>query len=206
MKTMTIGVTGPSGAGKSTLTKYFSHVGIPTLDADSVYHSLLESSEALFKALTCEFGNDIIESGKISRPLLREKVFSDGDGERLRRLNSITHEFVLREIREFLSTCNEKQLPFAVIDVPLLIECGLAADCDYVISVLSDREKRIERIMERDSLTEEEAEARIKVQKPDSFYIEGSNRIIYNNGNAGAVEIEFMKLASRLGIGLGGEK
>jgi dephospho-CoA kinase len=49
--------------------------------------------------------------------------------------------------------------------------------------VLSDREKRMKRITERDNLTDNEANLRIEAGKPDSLYKERADFIIYNNGS-----------------------
>ncbi len=201
-----IGITGPSGAGKSSLTEYFKKASIPVSDADSLYHELLESSEDLRTALAAEFGECVTSEGKIDRKALAGIVFAPGAEERLARLNEITHAFVLREVRAFLSECEAHGEGFAAIDVPLLFESGISDDCDYTVSVLASRDVRLERIKSRDSLSDEEAEKRLSAQKDDEFYTSRSSRVIYNNGKDSELELEFMKLASRLGIILGGDK
>ncbi len=201
-----IGITGPSGAGKSSLSELFIKANIPVSDADSVYHELLDSSEELRSALANEFGKDILCDGKIERKILSSVVFSPGAEDKLKRLNEITHAFVISDIRKFLSECELSDEKFAVIDVPLLFESGLDSDCDYTVSVLADKDIRLERIISRDSIEEEDAKKRLDSQKPDSFYTERSSRIIYNNGRKGEIELEFMKLCARLGITLGGSK
>ena len=72
---------------------------------------------------------------------------------------------------------------FALIDAPLLIEAGLDADCDFIISVIADRSIRLERIMRRDKIDEEMAQKRVDSQKPAEFYTEKSDFMIENNGD-----------------------
>ena len=51
------------------------------------------------------------------------------------------------------------------------------------VAVISDRVKRIERIRERDGLTQEEAERRIDAQKSDSYYSENCSHVLVNDSS-----------------------
>ena len=73
--------------------------------------------------------------------------------------------------------------PVCVIDAPLLIEAGLTSICDFVISVLANKETRIQRIITRDKIDLEKATRRIDSQKSDDFYIDNSDYTIYNDSS-----------------------
>ena len=47
-----IGITGPTGAGKTTALQALVELDAHIIDADAVYHALLESSAPLRAALT----------------------------------------------------------------------------------------------------------------------------------------------------------
>ena len=68
-------------------------------------------------------------------------------------------------------------------DAPTLFEAGADDFCDAVIAVLAPYDTRVARIIERDSLTDEAARARIDAQPNDTFYREKCGYIIENNGD-----------------------
>jgi dephospho-CoA kinase len=151
---MIIGITGGSGSGKSSLARL---LGCKVIDADKIYRRLLETNGELRAELTAEFGT-------CEREGIAGIVFSDK--EKLQRLNDITFKYTLAAI--------EAEIPpqgGAVIDAPLLFESGLDSRCDATVAVIAEKPIRIKRIMERDGLTSEQAEARVNARKPDEFFI-----------------------------------
>ena len=87
-----IGITGPTGAGKTTALGALTALGACIIDADAVYHRLLEESAPLREALTARFGDICDQMGRIDRKKLGEQVFTDPAA--LADLNGITHRFV----------------------------------------------------------------------------------------------------------------
>lgn len=199
-KTYRIGLTGPSGAGKSLFAHYFSCMGIPVLDADEIYHSLVNTESECLRELGREFGNALICDGRLNRRALREIVFADDGKEKLNRLNEITHKHVIKRTEELISALCEKGHRVFVIDAPLLIEAGMHKDCDTVITVTAPEELRCERIMKRDGIIYEDAMRAMRAQKPYTFYANASDHIIHNDGKVGRLEDDFRKLYARLGL------
>lgn len=181
-----LGLTGPSGSGKAVIGAAFSSRGIPVLDTDAVYHAWIEKPTACTQELAAVFGHAVLNSdGGIDRRRLAAIVFAD-DGEktaRLDRLNRITHRYVLESCRIWLEEQKKLGCRAAVIDAPLLIEAGLHMTCDAVIAVLAPREVRLSRIVLRDGISREAAEARVSSQKPDAFYEEHADFIFVNDGS-----------------------
>ena len=70
-----------------------------------------------------------------------------------------------------------------VIDAPLLFEANMQTVCDATLSIVAQKDIRLERIIKRDSLDIESAVARINVQKDDEFYSASSDYTINNNGD-----------------------
>jgi len=71
----------------------------------------------------------------------------------------------------------------AVVDAPTLFESGYDKECDIIISVLAPRDQRINRIMQRDKISRQDAEKRINSQHDDEFFKQNSDYTIVNNGN-----------------------
>ena len=177
-----IGVTGPSGAGKSLFGECAMSFGIEVIDADKVYHSLLVPPSECLDELRKAFGDGIFTpSGELSREALGKIVFSDP--EKLSLLNGTVLKVVLEKIRGMISQFQRNGASCVIVDGPTLIESGFHKECDAVISVLASKETRLNRIIARDNISRERAEARIKAQNPDSFYVDASNHIINNDGD-----------------------
>ena len=185
------GLTGPSGAGKAVVGCAFDARGIPVLDTDALYHSLIAGPSPCTSELCVAFGDVILSDvGGIDRKKLAAVVFCGGDleKERLSVLNRITHRYVLAGCRSWLEKKKSEGMRAAVIDAPLLIEADFHTACDYVIAVLAPRELRLSRIMARDGIGQAAAEARISAQKSDDFYRGYADFVFINDGEITAAE------------------
>ena len=188
-----IGITGGSGSGKSRFAAFFAERGVPTLDADAVYHTIVAQRGACLDELVTEYGTGILAvDGSLSRPALAAIVFaSDGMRHaRVRRLSEITHKYVIREIDAFIGREAKKGTAVVLLDVPLLFQSGLSTRCDLTVAVLADRETRVRRIVERDGLDDEAAKRRIDAQPSDDYYRLRADRIVYNDGHAATLSLE----------------
>ena len=108
------------------------------------------------------------------------------DKKKLTLLNETVLGFVLTEIRRRIASLEKSGFSAVAVDAPTLIESGFHKECDTVISVLSSKELRIERIIERDGLSREKAIERTNAQKPDEFYEEHSDIVLMNDGDLDA--------------------
>lgn len=172
---MIIGVTGGSGTGKTTLSQMF---GYPVINADEVYHEILEKDANLQKELDENFGTH-------SRPELSKIVFHDA--EKLKLLNEITHKYIVEEIETRIHGD-------VVIDAAVLFESGLDQQCEKTIALVASHNVRLQRIMERDGLSEEAAHDRLSAQQSDEYYIRHADYVIINDGS----EEDLRKHAERL--------
>lgn len=180
-----LGLTGPSGSGKAVVGAAFSSRGIPVLDTDAVYHGWIDTKSACTEELKNAFGENILrEDGSVDRRRLAAIVFADDGNKdaRLQTLNRITHRYVLESCQKWLHEQKKSGRRAAVIDAPLLIEAELHKKCDAVIAVLAPKEVRLARILLRDGISKEAAEARISSQKPDSFYRAHADFVFMNDG------------------------
>lgn len=131
-----IGITGPTGAGKTTALDALKELGACVIDADAVYHDLLQSSAPLRSALTDRFGGEILDkAGKLDRKRMGNVVFQDPAA--LAELNGITHRFILAEIERLCAQAEAQGRPAAAIDAIALVESGAARRCEAVVGVLA---------------------------------------------------------------------
>ena len=197
-----LGLTGPSGAGKGALAAAFAPYDVPQLDTDAIYHELLVPPSACLDELTEAFGRTILtEDGRLNRPALAAIVFAaDAPPELHRTLNRITHAHILAETRRRIAACRAAGKPAVLVDAPLLYESGFDAECARVIAVIADRQTRLARIMARDGLTREAAEARMRAQKDDDFYTSRADFVVINVGEPSALADDAARIMAALGV------
>lgn len=165
-----IGMCGRSGSGKSTICRLFLQYGIPSIDTDAVYRKLTAASPIVSPCvleLAEAFGSSVMaEDGSLDRKQLAKIVFAPDGADALRRLNEITHKYILNETVVLLGRMLSMGAPAVILDAPVLFESHLDQLCDTVVCVAADDASSIRRIMERDGVTEEEAKARLAAQIP----------------------------------------
>ena len=173
-----LGITGGSGVGKTTALRALRELGALCVDADAVYHGLLQSDQTLLDAISARFPGTVGEHG-LDRKALAAAVF--GDPAALADLNAITHPAVIRETRRLLREHAMKGGTLAALDAIALIGSEIEALCDRMYAVLAPRETRIKRIMARDALSPEQAERRIDAQPSDSFFVSHCSGVLRND-------------------------
>ncbi|WP_194745866.1 dephospho-CoA kinase [Staphylococcus chromogenes] len=160
--TKVIGLTGGIATGKSTVAELLKAHGFKIVDADIASRKAVEKGSEGLKKVVAEFGEEALtEEGEMNREYIGQQIFYD-DLKR-EKLNAIIHPIV-REIME-----NEKKQYLAqghdvVMDIPLLFENGLEKTVDEVWLVYTSPSIQIDRLMERNQLSIEDAKARIYSQ------------------------------------------
>lgn len=174
-----IGVTGNIACGKSTVVAALEALGAVAIDADAVYHELIEPGKPLWRTLVDRYGPEIVrEDGAIDRRRLGALVFADPDA--LAELDRLTHPAVVAAIRDRLTGIG--QVTAVVIDAVKLIESGLDAGCDQVWVVTCRPEQQIDRLMRRNELSENEARQRVLAQPAIGPKLERADIVIDNSG------------------------
>ena len=176
-----VGLTGPSGAGKSELCRILETRGLPSLNADEVYHSLLYPGSPCVKAIAERFGGTVLDkNGNLDRAALASVVFSSDGDQKLEELNRITHAFVIPEMLGKLGEFEKSGVDAVICDVPLLFESDFDQKCDFTVAVLADANERVKRIVARDKISETAAKNRVSAQKNDEFYTSKADIVIKN--------------------------
>lgn len=191
-----IGLTGPTGSGKTTVAEVFRNLGFAVVNADEIAHKALEDKE-LIKALAGAFGEGIINSdGSVNRRETAKIAFASKDNTET--LNSLTHPVILRLAQSEFERLYDEGYKKIIFDAPTLFESGSHILCRKIISVVAPKDIRIKRITARDGITEEEAKRRVGAQKPNGFYIENSDYVLYNSGTSEALSEKAETLAKEL--------
>ena len=190
---MIIGITGGTGCGKTTLLNQIEKLGGLVLDCDAIYHQLLRTDKEMLTAIEDRFPG-VVEDGSLNRKKLGAIVFSDPQA--LLDLNAITHSAVKREVLRQL----EAKPALAAIDAIGLFEGGLAEICDVTVAVTAPVEQRIQRLMQRDGISESYARSRIEAQHEETWFRERCDHTLVNDGNIDAFATKCIAFLHTLGI------
>ena len=193
-----IGITGSSGAGKSTICNMLENeYKVKIINADKIAKRLSKRGTNYIKEIAEKFGKDILdENGDLKRKKLAEIIYTNAEKRKL--LNNCTFKYISAEIKKEIE--EEQEILTTIIDAPLLFECGLDKLCNHVIGIISKRELQLQRIIERDNITYEQAEKRLNAQETNDFYIEKCDEIIENNNDISYIEKCVHKIAEKYNI------
>lgn len=175
-----IGLTGSIGAGKSTVADIIAEQ-YPVLNADRIARDIMEQNDAVRSALLEEFGvQTYISDGSLDRSYIAEIVFDDP--QKLEILNSIVHPPTIERIMERAASLHVEEPRPVFVESALVFEAGTQDLYDYVIAVISPVDKAVERIMQRDGLSENAVRRRMRSQLPPEEKAKRADFTIRNNG------------------------
>ena len=188
-KYLNVGLTGAIACGKSLALNIFKAMGCPVMDADKIYHELVQPGEPLLARLVKEFGEEILkEDGSLNRDVLREIITTNPKSRE--RLNKIAHPSVIKEQNKrrkaIKKELKSKDIDQAVIitDAALMIESGNYKSFDKVVVIGCKLENQLKRLMQREEISEEEARARIDLQMTSKEKEAYADYIVDNNGSS----------------------
>lgn len=176
-----IGITGSIGSGKSTISRMLAEMaGIMLVDADSIAREIVQPGKEALKSIVEVFGKDmLLKDGNLNRPKLGELVFNNPAARK--KLNYITFPIIRARLVDSLGAYLLGGEEYVIYDAPLLFESGTDDLVHYTVVVYTSRDIQIERIKNRNNLTEEQAIARIESQTPTEELLKcQTNYLIYN--------------------------
>lgn len=160
-----IGLTGGIACGKSTVSAYLKQKGAYIIDGDAIAKELSVPGKSIWKAYVEHFGDKILNSDKtLNRRLIGQIVFTD-ESEKM-WMNNTMHPLIKQAIIEKIEKYKQDKVKVVVLDIPLLYEANWDKFADEVWVVRIDKQLQIERIQNRDKLTQKEAISRIEAQMP----------------------------------------
>ena len=173
----TIGITGGIGSGKSYVSALLQReFGIPVYDCDKEAKRLTASNEEIRQKLIALVGPEVFDGNKLNKQLLADYLFADV--ENASRVNAIIHPVVLQDFKRWAEEQHEK--PIVALESAILFESGFNEMVDKVLFVDAPEEVRLRRAMLRDTASEAQIRARMKMQRPELHRLQ-ADFIINNN-------------------------
>ena len=159
-----LGLTGGIATGKSTVVKTFREYGFPIVDGDEVAREIVEIGQPALTAIEAEFGEEVLlENGELDRKKLGQIIFSHPEKRQV--LDQLLDPFLRKAILAKIIASKQKSR-LVVVDIPLLFEAGYTDNIDEIATVYVPEDIQLQRLMQRDDLSEVEAKKRIASQWP----------------------------------------
>ncbi|HEJ6726670.1 TPA: dephospho-CoA kinase [Staphylococcus aureus] len=157
-----IGLTGGIASGKSTVSELLSVFGFKVVDADKAAREAVKKGSKGLAQVREVFGDEAIdENGEMNRRYMGDLVFNHP--EKRLELNAIIH-LIVRDIMEEEKQEYLKQGYNVIMDIPLLFENELENTLDEVWVVYTSESIQMDRLMQRNNLSLEDAKARVYSQ------------------------------------------
>ena len=191
-----IALTGGIATGKTYVANRLREAGVPIVDADALAREVVTPGSAALNAVRKRFGPDVVRrDGTMDRVRVAQIVFKD---KRARLdLEAIIHPAVVKAINDFFAGL-PKRTPFAVADIPLVFETKREKEFDAIIVVACPREMQLQRLMERNKLSKEDAERRLAAQLPIDQKVDKATYVIKNTGSFEETDAQIAALIEKL--------
>lgn len=191
-----IGLTGGIASGKSTVTSYLRDKGYMVIDADRVVHDLQAPGGALYRVLVDHFGREILDaSGELDRVALGQRIFSNPSE---RDWSNRVQGQIIREALADARDSQAAQTALFFMDIPLLIEQHYEGWFEAVWLVAVSKETQLKRLMERNHLSEIQAQERIAAQMPLDEKKAHADLVLDNNGDLTALYAQLDRALKQL--------
>ncbi len=176
-----LGVTGGAGCGKSVVCDFLESRGLTVLRADDLARKAVAPGTPAYKKIVDYFGKEaLLSDNTLDRRKLRGIITQSAEKKKM--LEGFVHPAVFALMQKGFEDAKQKREPVVAVEVPLLFEAGMEGFFDFVVIVTVAQKIRVARLMKRDALTEQEAEALIQIQMPEAEKIARSDFVIDNSG------------------------
>jgi dephospho-CoA kinase len=170
-----IALTGSIATGKSSTVKLLEASGFHIIDADKIAHKILDEQH---QVIAEKFGEALVYEGKVDRKALGAIVFSDNT--KRKELEALLHPLIYHEIERLSIEQDRLGKPY-FIDIPLFFE-NKRYPIEKSLVVYTTEEQQLERLMQREGYTKEEALNRIQAQIPVEEKRKMATYVIDNSG------------------------
>lgn len=178
-----VGITGGIGSGKSTVCRIFHEaLGIPIFYADIWAKKLVNFDPVLREGIIGIFGPEAYTlNDEYNRAHVAKIAFSDP--VKLAALNALVHPAVEAESLLWHNHQAELGFPYTLKEAALIVESGGHLFLDFLIVVTAPEDLRIQRVMQRDGVTEEQVQARMRGQLKEFDKLKLADFVIVNDGS-----------------------
>lgn len=181
-KIKVIGLTGGIATGKSSVARFFTDHGITVIDADRLARDAVSPDSPALARIVSTFGQGVLmNDGTLDRKRLGEIIFSSP--EKRRQLENILHPEIRKQAEEQIAQAAAAGQKHVIYMAPLLIEAGATDRVDAIWVVTVRPEIQLQRLMQRDGISLDQAQRMIASQMPLSEKESYGSVVIDNSGS-----------------------
>ncbi|MCI0995259.1 dephospho-CoA kinase [Pseudomonas sp. ICMP22404] len=185
-----LGLTGGIGSGKSAAAQHFIDLGVHVVDADHAARWVVEPGRPALAKIAEHFGPDVLQAdGTLDRAALRKLIFENADERRW--LEALLHPLIADEIAHHLA---QARSPYAILVSPLLIESGQYAMTQRILVIDAPEQLQIERTLQRDQISEQQAQAILKAQSSRQDRLSHADDVVVNDRDLAWLHSEVERL------------
>ncbi len=176
-----IAVSGGAASGKSSVCGYFKEKGIRVVSLDDLSREVVLPGKPGFVKIVKHFGDIVVlNDGTLDRTLLRKRITEKPESKKI--IEAIVQPEIIKLMNNLINESESKGEAYIVVEVPLLFELGMEGMFDACILVCIDYNLQVERLMQRDNVTKEDACSLIKIQMPQADKLKRAEFIVENTG------------------------
>ncbi len=175
-----VGITGNIGSGKTLVCSVFAKLGIPVFNADQQTKLLYSENDIRLK-IQKQFGKSIYHAdGKLNKAKLAQLIFNDPFA--MQFIRELMYPRLHNYFDEWVRDQQNRQCPYVLYEAALIFENSFQTQFDFTILITAPEAIRLERIKERDKLSDSEIRQRMDHQWPETKKLELANFVIQNDG------------------------
>ena len=173
-----VALTGGIASGKTTVANLFAELGVSLIDTDVIAREVVEPGQPALAEVVAAFGPEVLDAdGRLDRRRMRERIFADPGAKR--QLEAILHPAIRAEMER---QSREAGGAYQVLVIPLLTEGGRRDHVDRVLLVDVPEVLQVERLMWRDGVSREQAQASLNAQATRAERLAMADDIVRNTG------------------------
>ena len=175
----------------------FANLGIPIIDADQLAREVVEPGTPGLQRIATEFGDHVLsDEGRLDRKALADRVFADENARR--KLNSILHPLIAAAGARHIAALHGDPAPYLIYEAALLVETGSYKAFSALIVVSAQRSAQRDRLIGRDDMTPEEADARLDAQLSLEDKAAVADYVVDNDGDLGQTRAQVALIHEKL--------
>ena len=185
-----IGLSGGIASGKTIVSDEFSSLGADIIDTDIIARELIFPGSETLNEIVSVFGENVLQDdGNLNRKLMRQIIFSEKDKKIT--LEKIMHPKIQNEVKLKIQSASGQ---YQIIVVPLLLQSPILDFVDRVLIIDCNEKIQINRLMNRDNISEELAKKMIENQSKREERLAIADDVILNEGHLEEIKLEVKKL------------
>jgi dephospho-CoA kinase len=179
---LVVGVVGGIGTGKTEVLRLLGERGAATVAADELSRAALQVGQPAWQQVREAFGAEYFDAdGELKRRTLGELIFRDDEARE--QLNRLVHPFMLELLRARLREWEGRGVAVAAVEAAVLVEMGALDLMDRLILVQAPEAQVMERLQQRDQLTEAQVRRRLQTHQRLGLAEAPADFVVVNDGD-----------------------